>query len=385
MDAPSREIPDIWVRTRRRGLFGLAVVAAAAVAAWAGRGTSRVVRPFEFEEDDEHVFGLANASSSRLGNATVSGLRDDDTDVDGLCLDYCPNTTSANDAACRLCDLQKVVRFHNGYEDASGIPIGEGYYPYMYLVEMWKPTTAELNAFELGDEAVSRVRRVDWSGDDVGHAVGSRVTMIFETHGTRNVTVSMRVATTRGEELGFHVELAVDGALDLVTAGTPALLPSLAHAGLRDSGRHRVSAGTVVLSDTRAEAQCPLGLRPAAVVASRVVSTPLPRQFTLDAGVKALAADAGHPMCAVLGHEGFEPLIPSEEHLPVAVREPSDRPTKGDVFYLVPKHVCPTVNLAESALLVEENGAFSELPIEARAHPLFLDEGPVERAARVAA
>ena len=113
MDAPSREIPDIWVRTRRRGLFGLAVVAAAAVAAWAGRGTSRVVRPFEFEEDDEHVFGLANASASRLGNATVSGLRDDDTDVDGLCLDYCPNTTSANDAACRLCDLQKVVRFHN--------------------------------------------------------------------------------------------------------------------------------------------------------------------------------------------------------------------------------------------------------------------------------
>ncbi|KAH8065741.1 serine dehydratase [Aureococcus anophagefferens] len=149
----------------------------------------------------------------------------------------------------------------------------------------------------------------------------------------------------------------------------------LAHAGLRDSGRHRVSAGTVVLSDTRAEAQCPLGLRPAAVVASRVVSTPLPRRFTLDAGVKALAADAGHPMCAVLGHEGFEPLIPSEEHLPVAVREPSDRPTKGDVFYLVPKHVCPTVNLAESAL-VEEDGAFSELPIEARAHPLFLDEGP---------
>lgn len=128
-----------------------------------------------------------------------------------------------------------------------------------------------------------------------------------------------------------------------------------------------------------------MGLRPAAVVASRVVSTPLPRRFTLDAGVKALAADAGHPMCAVLGHEGFEPLIPSEEHLPVAVREPSDRPAKGDVFYLVPKHVCPTVNLAESALLVEEDGAFSELPIEARAHPLFLDEGPVERAARVAA
>ena len=56
--------------------------------------------------------------------------------------------------------------------------------------------------------------------------------------------------------------LALDGALDLITAGTPALLPSLAHAGLRDSGRHRVSAGTVVLSDTRAEASAPWGCDP---------------------------------------------------------------------------------------------------------------------------
>ena len=224
-------------------------------------------------------------------------------------------------------------------------------------------------------DALARVRAV--AGTDLAgiHMYDGHAASLGDTADARNAALFPL----------YDDLLALDGALDLITAGTPALLPSLAHAGLRDSGRHRVSAGTVVLSDTRAEAQCPLGLRPAAVVASRVVSTPLPRRFTLDAGVKALAADAGHPMCAVLGHEGFEPLIPSEEHLPVAVREPSDRPAKGDVFYLVPKHVCPTVNLAESALLVEEDGAFSELPIEARAHPLFLDEGPVERAARVAA
>ena len=176
--------------------------------------------------------------------------------------------------------------------------------------------------------------------------------------------------------------LALDdrGALDLITAGTPALEASLAHAGLAESGRHRVSAGTVVLSDTRAAAQCPVGLRPAAVVASRVISTPLENQFTLDAGVKALAADCGHPMCDVLERPDFEPRIPSEEHLPVTVAPGGAMPAKGDLFYLVPKHVCPTVNLAESALLVD-GGAFRELPIEARAHPLFLDEAPVAAAA----
>ena len=102
----------------------------------------------------------------------------------------------------------------------------------------------------------------------------------------------------------------------------------------------------------------------------------------MDAGNKALAADAGHPMCDVLGAEAhFEPLFPSEEHLPVAAPE-QKRPNKGDLFYLFPKHVCPTVNLAEAALLVDGpldgTPTFSEIPIEARAHPLFLDEPTVQ-------
>ena len=110
-----------------------------------------------------------------------------------------------------------------------------------------------------------------------------------------------------------------------------------------------------------------MGLRPAAVVASRVVSTPLPRQFTLDAGVKALAADCGHPMCDVLERPEFEPRIPSEEHLPVTVAPGGAMPAKGDLFYLVPKHVCPTVNLAEAAIVIDGCDA-RVVPVEARAH-----------------
>ena len=157
-----------------------------------------------FVVDDDHIYGSL-ANSSVLGGR----LSDDDLDVNALCLDYCPNTTASRDAACRLCELDKVVRFHNAYEDASGVPIGEGYYPYAYLVELWKPTTAELNAFELGDEAVSRVRRVDWEGDDLGHEEGSRVVIVFQQAGTRNVTVRMRVAVEVGEDLGFSVTMPV--------------------------------------------------------------------------------------------------------------------------------------------------------------------------------
>ena len=127
--------------------------------------------------------------------------------------------------------------------------------------------------------------------------------------------------------------LDIDAALGsrggLITAGTPALLSSTAHDGLRKTGRHRVSAGTVVFGDIRASEECPVGLEHAAVVAARCVSEPCDGVVTFDAGVKALAADAGDPICAVIGRPDLRPLKGSEEHLPVAVD--ADPPTKGDV------------------------------------------------------
>ena len=58
------------------------------------------------------------------------------------------------------------------------------------------------------------------------------------------------------------------------------------------------------------------------------------------------------------------------------------------MLYLAPRHVCPTVNLAEAALLVDgppNNRSFARLEIEARAHPLFADEEPVSARDPVAA
>jgi len=89
-------------------------------------------------------------------------------------------------------------------------------------------------------------------------------------------------------------------------------------------------------------------------VLTRVVSHPRADLITCDAGHKAVSADAGVPTCAVVGHSELTPLSPSEEHLPMAVAGEAARPQIGDLLYLLPRHVCPTVNNFDCALLVRD-------------------------------
>ena len=83
------------------------------------------------------------------------------------------------------------------------------------------------------------------------------------------------------------------------------------------------------------------GYRPAALVLTRVVSHPAPDRITVDAGHKAVSADAGVPTCAVLGRPDLKPLKPSEEHLPIEVAAGAPKPAIGEILYLIPRHVCP--------------------------------------------
>mmetsp|Transcript_38593 Transcript_38593/g.127754 ORF Transcript_38593/g.127754 Transcript_38593/m.127754 type:complete len:102 (-) Transcript_38593:188-493(-) len=84
-----------------------------------------------------------------------------------------------------------------------------------------------------------------------------------------------------------------------------------------------------------------LGLLPAALVLSRVVSHPRPWSapgqpcvVTLDAGSKALACEAGSPVARVLEVPQLKALGPSEEHLPMASSEPP--PSRGTPLLLIP-------------------------------------------------
>jgi D-serine deaminase-like pyridoxal phosphate-dependent protein len=143
---------------------------------------------------------------------------------------------------------------------------------------------------------------------------------------------------------------------EIITAGTPAFPCSLSYLKFNNAPFvHRASPGTVVYHDCSSLAQLPIeyGYRPAAVVVSTVVSRPSPGRFTCDAGHKTVSADSGVPTCAAIGHAEFLPAKPSEEHLPIDVSGDSIAPRIGAVLYLVPKHICPTVNNFDHALLVE--------------------------------
>jgi len=149
----------------------------------------------------------------------------------------------------------------------------------------------------------------------------------------------------------------------VITAGTPTFPCSLSYADFRKGAFiHRVSPGTIVYCDATSLAQLPeeYGYRPAVLVLTRVVSRPQTGIVTCDAGHKAVSADAGVPTCVVVGHPELTPLSPSEEHLPMAVEGGAAGPRVGEALYLLPRHVCPTVNNFDCALLVR-NGEIESL------------------------
>ena len=165
------------------------------------------------------------------------------------------------------------------------------------------------------------------------------------------------------ERAGFPVE-------EVITSGTPAFPCAATYAPFR-SGKfvHRASPGTVVYSDATSLTQLPeeWGYQPAAVVVSTVVSHPKANYLTCDAGHKAVSADAGIPTCAVAGRPDLLPLKPSEEHLPIEVKGGA-RPEIGEALYLVPRHVCPTVNNFDEALIIEGNRVVGVEKVTARGH-----------------
>jgi D-serine deaminase-like pyridoxal phosphate-dependent protein len=175
--------------------------------------------------------------------------------------------------------------------------------------------------------------------------------------------------------LGYDRLMAISGALlnagrapeEVVTAGSTALPCSISFPGFQNAPFvHRVSPGTVVYNDMTSLEQLPdWGYEAAVFVLATVISHPIDGIVTCDAGHKSVSADAGIPTCRVRGREELEPLPPSEEHLPIRVPKGALAPEAGELLYLMPRHVCPTVNNFDHAVLVKE-GQWNVVPVTAR-------------------
>jgi D-serine deaminase-like pyridoxal phosphate-dependent protein len=115
------------------------------------------------------------------------------------------------------------------------------------------------------------------------------------------------------------------------------------------------SPGTLVLHDHGYGSRFTdlLGLTPAALLLTRVISRPTPTRLTLDLGYKAVASDppAGK-RCRLLDVPDHEPILQNEEHF-VIETPAAGRYRPGDEIFAVPTHICPTVALHRQAYVIE--------------------------------
>ena len=103
----------------------------------------------------------------------------------------------------------------------------------------------------------------------------------------------------------------------------------------------------------------------AALVITRVISIINETTVTTDLGHKSVAAETPLPRVHFLNAPDAIPVSQSEEHLVLKVAN-SSMYKPGEVLYGVPVHICPTVALYETAVVVENNVATDEWEVVAR-------------------
>jgi D-serine deaminase-like pyridoxal phosphate-dependent protein len=159
------------------------------------------------------------------------------------------------------------------------------------------------------------------------------------------------------EGSGIHVPRVVAGnSMDFALAAT---MP----------GIDEVSPGTWILWDKGYETLLPDQFSYAALVVGRVISRPTSTLFAVDAGYKSVSADPAIPHAQVLSVPGSEVIGRWEEHLLVCLPAPSLQPVVGEVVYVVPVHVCSTVNMWDEAVVVDSRGEIvGRWEITARGH-----------------
>lgn len=152
----------------------------------------------------------------------------------------------------------------------------------------------------------------------------------------------------------------------LITGGTPSFLSDLEF-WHRQAGDTRVllSPGTWIYFDTKDQEIMPDTFEIAACILAQVMDTPTARSATLNMGHKRWAVDGGKD--AIFSVTGMKALGWTEEH--VIVSQPADaRVAIGDYVLVAPRHICPTVNLWESFVLIGTAGEVENpiCPVDAR-------------------
>ena len=105
---------------------------------------------------------------------------------------------------------------------------------------------------------------------------------------------------------------------------------------------------------------------PALFIDTRVVSANTPGRVTVDAGLKAMATDAGPPVVARGAHPDSRYLFMGDEHGMLLTPPGASDPALDACIALIPPHCDPTVNLYDLYAVCEGDTVIAHWPVTAR-------------------
>ncbi len=163
----------------------------------------------------------------------------------------------------------------------------------------------------------------------------------------------------------------------LRTAGLPAEIISgggtgTHHADLEHGPFTEIQPGSYLFMDKQYGAieMMPGGssFRTSLTVAGRITSTAQPDRVIIDAGLKAMATEAGPALVASGAPGDVTYQFMGDEHGGLRIAEGASRPALGDLVTLIAPHCDPTVNLHAWLHVVRQGRLVDIWPIEARGY-----------------
>lgn len=150
----------------------------------------------------------------------------------------------------------------------------------------------------------------------------------------------------------------------VIAGGSPAFEDdfNILQAQIGNATRVFVSPGTWIYWDSKYNNLLPGKFSFAALVLAQVIEAG-DKYITLNLGHKRWAADQG--VVDLFSREGLQVISFSEEH---TVLSHSGKYQIGDFILIVPKHVCPTINLYSEFTLIDKDGNIktNSVPVDGR-------------------
>ena len=164
------------------------------------------------------------------------------------------------------------------------------------------------------------------------------------------------------EEMGFPLETVSIGST-----------PSLMHNFPILEGVTEIRPGTYIFMDASQAHNYGSLERNAATILTTIISRPTPERVITDVGAKGITAQTrSKGLCAtkglglIKGWPEVEIFDVYDEHAIIYNKALHDGTQIGDKLEIYPNHICPVVNLHETAYLVENGEVVEEIPVDCR-------------------